>query len=71
MKTDLVAKNKATLTGLMKPAHVGKTVRYRGKNFRIVECHGEAHSNPFIDHCMVCLPYWGVYAQEIKDEPRT
>jgi hypothetical protein len=26
-----------------------------------VECIGEAHSNPFIDHCMVCLPYWATY----------
>lgn len=25
-----------------------------------VPCSGEAHSNPFIDNCMVCLPYtWG------------
>lgn len=21
-------------------------------------CNGDAHKNPFIDHCMVCLPYW-------------
>lgn len=25
------------------------------------ECNGEAHSNPYIDNCMVCLPYWGKY----------
>ena len=24
-----------------------------------VPCNGEAHSNPHIDHCMVCLPLWG------------
>jgi len=23
-----------------------------------IKCNGEAHSNPWIDHCMVCLPYW-------------
>ncbi len=29
--------------------------------FAIVEeCHGEAHSNPFIDNCMVCAPQWGI-----------
>lgn len=27
----------------------------------MVECSGEAHSNPFIDHCMVCMPNWGSY----------
>lgn len=26
-----------------------------------IKCIGEAHGNPFIDHCMVCLPYWGSY----------
>lgn len=24
----------------------------------IVECTGEAHSNPYIDHCYECMPYW-------------
>lgn len=30
--------------------------------FEVAErpCNGEAHSNPHIDHCMVCLPRWGV-----------
>lgn len=27
---------------------------------RMVPCDGDAHSNAFIDHCMVCLPWgWG------------
>jgi hypothetical protein len=26
-----------------------------------IECIGEAHSNPYIDNCMICLPYWGNY----------
>lgn len=32
------------------------------EHFNVVEeaCTGEAHSNPHIDHCMVCLPRWGV-----------
>jgi hypothetical protein len=25
------------------------------------KCNGEAHSNPHIDHCGVCMPYWGDY----------
>lgn len=27
----------------------------------LVKCNGEAHSNPFIDNCMVCMPRWGVH----------
>jgi len=25
----------------------------------LVPCTGEAHSNPYIDHCMMCAPRWG------------
>ena len=25
----------------------------------LIECTGEAHSNPYIDHCMMCAPRWG------------
>jgi hypothetical protein len=25
----------------------------------LVPCTGEAHSNPHIDHCMLCAPRWG------------
>lgn len=25
----------------------------------LVPCNGEAHSNPYIDNCMVCAPRWG------------
>lgn len=28
---------------------------------RVETCTGEAHSNPHIDHCWVCMPYWGNY----------
>lgn len=24
-------------------------------------CEGEAHSNPYIDNCMVCAPRWGYW----------
>lgn len=26
----------------------------------LMACHGEAHSNPFIDNCGVCMPRWGL-----------
>jgi hypothetical protein len=28
-----------------------------------VKCNGEAHSNPFIDHCIGCMPYWEDYPE--------
>lgn len=30
---------------------------------RYVECTGEAHSNPYIDYCGGCMPYWGTYPE--------
>lgn len=26
-----------------------------------VKCVGEAHSNPLIDHCSICMPWWEEY----------
>jgi hypothetical protein len=31
----------------------------RAKTGRLVPCPGEAHSNPWIDHCGHCAPRWG------------
>ncbi len=36
-----------------------KTPKYTGPTVEI-PCPGEAHSNAFIDHCMLCSPRWGV-----------
>lgn len=31
------------------------------------KCNGEAHSNPIgYDHCMVCMPRWGVVGEAVK-----
>ena len=30
------------------------------------KCNGDAHSNPYIDHCGVCMPNWGIIETEIK-----
>jgi hypothetical protein len=44
----------------VKAAEAGFPVEYkREKTGRKIPCPGEAHSNPHIDHCMVCLPGWG------------
>jgi hypothetical protein len=29
-------------------------------------CNGEAHSNPHIDNCGVCMPRWGVIGPAVK-----
>ncbi len=29
-------------------------------------CNGEAHSNAFIDNCMVCAPRWGFVGKAVK-----
>lgn len=29
-------------------------------------CNGEAHSNPHIDNCGVCMPNWGWVSKETK-----
>ena len=35
-----------------------------------MKCNGEAHSNPYIDHCGVCMPYWGTFPVAVpKDTP--
>lgn len=31
-------------------------------------CNGEAHRNPFIDHCMVCMPRWGTIEYLVPKE---
>lgn len=34
----------------------------------IKKCVGEAHRNPHIDNCMVCMPFWGTYPMCPTDE---
>ena len=43
-----------------KKIKVPDTLAHRVKTGRMIPCTGEAHSNPFIDNCMVCMPLWGV-----------
>ncbi len=31
----------------------------REEEIGLFPCPGEAHSNPYIDNCMVCAPRWG------------
>lgn len=41
---------------------------------KMIPCNGEAHSNPFIDHCGCCVPHWGIVAELLPlnlDEART
>jgi hypothetical protein len=62
MKTSKPRSKKPTIVTVLKtgatfPLYVRKPT---GKD---VPCTGDAHSNPHIDHCMVCLPRWGVVAE--------
>lgn len=41
-------------------APTGEPAEYkRAKTGRLVPCPGEAHGNPWIDHCGYCAPRWG------------
>ncbi len=46
--TDVVTANDGTTYVLAKPEEAGD-----------VPCPGDAHSNPYIDNCMICAPRWG------------
>jgi len=38
----------------------------RTKVIEVVKCNGEAHRNPHIDNCMMCMPRWGW--REVKEK---
>jgi hypothetical protein len=42
-------------------------INHEVPDVELVPCPGEAHSNPFIDHCMLCAPRWG-WAEKTKGE---
>lgn len=35
--------------------------RTKMREATLYTCHGEAHSNAYIDHCLECMPFWAVY----------
>lgn len=37
---------------------------FRGKEYSVSDCDGEAHFEPNIDNCMMCAPSWGVVVRE-------
>jgi len=44
----------------VKAAEAGNPHEYEQKKTgRMIPCPGEAHSNPFIDNCGICMPGWG------------
>lgn len=32
----------------------------------LTQCPGEAHQNPHIDHCGVCMPHWGLVGDFVR-----
>ena len=54
----------------IKPGTPFCKVHFETHKLVVEKCTGDAHSNPFIDHCMVCLPHWGSYPKAVlKDAP--
>ena len=46
---------------------MGEHTLHVKNGFHAERCHGEAHSNAYIDHCMTCLGHaWGYLA--VKDK---
>lgn len=54
--TDFIEREGMPVTIFDRMAHKGKP-----ELWDVVQCHGEAHKNPFIDNCCVCAPYWEYY----------
>lgn len=45
----------------MKPKSKRISMKFTPKKVVWKVCTGEAHSNPWIDHCYLCMPYWAEY----------
>lgn len=50
--------------------HKAREPRPPRPGFRLVECTGAAHSNPFIDNCLTCAPRWGWIEIPLQFETR-
>jgi len=36
------------------------------RQYRVTVCDGSAHANPYIDHCGVCMPRWGIVVKAVE-----
>jgi hypothetical protein len=57
--TDIIETIRLYLAERQTPAAIEHDLKERFGIEPITKCNGEAHSNPFIDNCMVCMPRWG------------
>lgn len=32
---------------------------------KYIQCDGQAHTNPYIDNCFVCMPNWGYLGDKV------
>ena len=50
------------------PAVIFDRMAHKDKpsTYDVTRCTGEAHSNPWIDHCPVCMPHWGIVVRARK-----
>lgn len=58
-----IEKNNTTAYIFDRMAHKGKP-----NLFDVSKCIGVAHTNPFIDNCSDCMPFWGVQVRARKTE---
>ena len=58
-------------TGENKPVQIHDKMARKTKPrfYNVSICKGEAHSNPFIDHCWVCMPRWGIVVKPVPLTP--
>lgn len=57
-----------TTVGALMEGTTMKTKQVK-KGYHLIPCPGEAHSNPYIDNCMLCAPRWGLI--EVLDGCKT
>ena len=56
-----VHKERVRCDGKIKPGTPFCREHFKTHRLIGVKCTGEAHSNPFIDNCWTCMPFWGEY----------
>jgi hypothetical protein len=64
--TDIIETVRRSLAERVSAEDIEKDLQQRFGISPIRKCEGEAHSNPFIDNCGVCMPRWGWAGMRVK-----
>ena len=57
---------RTALANRISPEKLEQELQHRFGIVPLQHCDGEAHSNAYIDNCMVCAPRWGFIGDIIK-----